>query len=30
MPDLKDADVEEILGLVTPLIGALLNPESDK
>jgi AcrR family transcriptional regulator len=29
MPDLKDADVEEILGLVTPLMRALLNPEAD-
>ncbi len=30
MPDLKDADVEDILRLIAPLMRTLLNPESDK
>jgi Tetracyclin repressor-like, C-terminal domain len=30
MPDVKDADVEDILRLITPLIRAILNPEDDK
>ena len=30
MPDLKDADVEDILRLITPLVRTLLNPERDK
>ena len=29
MPDLKDADVEDILRLITPLLRTLLNPDSD-
>lgn len=30
MPDLKDADVEDILRLITPLVRTLLNPVRDK
>lgn len=30
MPDLADADVEDILRLVTPLIRTLLDPDSEK
>ena len=30
MPDLKDADVEDILGLITPLIQSLLSPDTAK
>ena len=30
LPDLKDADVEDILRLITPLVRALLHPHSDQ
>jgi AcrR family transcriptional regulator len=30
MPDLKDADVEDILRLVTPLVRTLLHPDGDE
>jgi hypothetical protein len=30
MPDLKDADVEDILRLITPLVRTLLRPGGDR